>query len=108
MLCRSLGPPARVWSVSMCPNHRSTPPSNLIYAASGDDSLGAIVSDRNRDGVDVVIDCVGREETLVQADRLVRPGGRVVAVGYSITSSFSLPTPRFVLEEIELIGSRYV
>jgi len=81
---------------------------DLDARPSDDDTLNAIVTDRNHDGVDVVIDCVGREETLVQADRLVRPGGRVVAVGYSITSSFSLPTPRFVLEEIELIGSRYV
>jgi alcohol dehydrogenase len=80
----------------------------LDARANNDDVLSAIVTDRNRDGVDVVIDCVGREDTLVQADRLVRPGGRVVAVGYSIASSFSLPTPRFVLEEIELIGSRYV
>ena len=72
------------------------------------DAVDAVAAATNGEGVDVVIDCVGREETLAQADRLVRPGGRVVAVGYSITSSFSLPTPRFVLEEIELVGSRYV
>jgi acryloyl-coenzyme A reductase len=81
---------------------------DLDARVSDDDALDAIVAETSGEGVDVVIDCVGREETLVQSDRLVRPGGRVVAVGYSITSSISLPTTRFVLEEIELRGSRYV
>jgi len=81
---------------------------DLDARVSDDDALDAIVAETSGEGVDVVIDCVGREETLVQSDRLVRPGGRVVAVGYSITSSISLPTTRFVLEEIELVGSRYV
>ncbi len=81
---------------------------DLDARSSDDDTLDTIVADTSGEGVDVVIDCVGREETLVQADRLVRPGGRVVEVGYSIGSNFLLPTPRFVLEEIELIGSRYV
>jgi len=81
---------------------------DLDARASDDDAVAAIVAGTDGEGVDVVIDCVGREETLVQADRLVRPGGRVVEVGYSIGSNFLLPTPRFVLEEIELIGSRYV
>lgn len=59
-------------------------------------------------GVDTVIDTVGHEDTILQADRLVRPGGRIVAVGYSPDENFSLPSPRFVLEEIQLLGSRYV
>jgi alcohol dehydrogenase len=60
------------------------------------------------DGLDAVVDTVGTEETLGRAFRLVRPGGRIVAVGYSIASRIDLPTPRFVLEEVELVGSRYV
>lgn len=57
--------------------------------------------------LDVVIDTVGHADTLALADRLVRPGGRIVGVGYSPTTAVSLATPRFVLDEIELIGSRY-
>jgi acryloyl-coenzyme A reductase len=61
------------------------------------------------DGVDVVIDTVGSESTLGRAFRLVRPAGRIVGVGYSVESNLgSVPTARFVLEEIELVGSRYV
>ena len=58
-------------------------------------------------GVDVVVDTVGREPSLAQADRLVREGGRIVGVGYLPTEVVSLPTPRWVLGEIELVGSRY-
>jgi propanol-preferring alcohol dehydrogenase len=61
------------------------------------------------EGVDVVIDTVGSESTVGRAFRLVRPAGRVVGVGYSVESDLGeVPTARFVLEEIELVGSRYV
>lgn len=60
------------------------------------------------EGVDVVIDCVGNEGTIAQSEQMVRPGGRIVAVGYSLTSDFRVPSTRFVLEEVELVGSRYV
>ena len=60
------------------------------------------------DGIDVVVDTVGRDATISQAERLVRPGGRIVAVGYAVDTSFVVPAARFVIEEVELIGSRYV
>jgi len=59
------------------------------------------------DGVDVAIDTVGHAETLGLAERLLRPGGRLVAVGYSPNSSLTVATPRLVLGELELVGSRY-
>jgi D-arabinose 1-dehydrogenase-like Zn-dependent alcohol dehydrogenase len=60
------------------------------------------------EAADVVVDTVGRDATIRQAERLVRPGGRIVAVGYAVDTSFAVPAARFVLEEVELIGSRYV
>lgn len=60
------------------------------------------------DGVDVVIDTVGNAASLAQAVRLVRSGGRIVAVGYGVGGMIELPSARTVLEEIELVGSRYV
>ena len=59
------------------------------------------------EGVDVVVDVVGSAESVAQACRLVRPGGRIVGVGYSLTSKIVLPSARFVLEELEWVGSRY-
>lgn len=76
--------------------------------ADDPDSHGRLTADSGREGVDVVIDTVGYQDTIQLADRLVRSGGRIVAVGYSPTTEFSLPSPRFVLEEIQLLGSRYV
>jgi D-arabinose 1-dehydrogenase-like Zn-dependent alcohol dehydrogenase len=67
-----------------------------------------ILSATDGEGVDVVIDCVGRETTIAQSEKIVRAGGRIVAVGYSLTSDFRVPSTRFVLEEVELVGSRYV
>src|SRR3954471_954003 len=60
------------------------------------------------EAADVVVDTVGRDATIRQGERLVRPGGRIVAVGYAVDTSFAVPAARFVLEEVELIGSRYV
>jgi D-arabinose 1-dehydrogenase-like Zn-dependent alcohol dehydrogenase len=72
------------------------------------DTHRQLMAEYGGEGVDVVIDTVGYEDTIQQADRLVRPGGRIVAVGYSPTITFSLPSTRLVLEEIQLLGSRYV
>ena len=72
------------------------------------DVLGRVMSATDDEGVDVVIDCVGHEETIAQSEKMVRPGGRIVAVGYSLTADFHVPSTRFVLEEVELVGSRYV
>lgn len=58
-------------------------------------------------GVDVVVDTVGHDDTLALARRLVRPGGRVVGVGYSPGTALTVPTPSFVLDEVVYLGSRY-
>jgi D-arabinose 1-dehydrogenase-like Zn-dependent alcohol dehydrogenase len=67
-----------------------------------------LLADTAGDGYDVVIDAVGHADTIAQADRLVRPGGRIVAVGYGLGETFSLPSHRVVLDEVQLVGSRYV
>lgn len=80
-----------------------------LTAMRGDDAASeSRVLAGNPGGVDIVIDTVGHAETMRQAHRLVRAGGRIVAVGYSMTSGFSFASPRFVLEEVEVVGSRYV
>jgi D-arabinose 1-dehydrogenase-like Zn-dependent alcohol dehydrogenase len=76
---------------------------------NGDTDVSShIVSEFDGEGADVVIDCVGHEDTIAQSERMVRAGGRIVAVGYALSSDFRLPSTRFVLEEVELVGSRYV
>jgi alcohol dehydrogenase, propanol-preferring len=62
----------------------------------------------SEEGVDVVIDTVGHEDSISKSYGMARPGGRIVAVGYSLNENFVIHSPRFVLEEVELVGSRYV
>jgi D-arabinose 1-dehydrogenase-like Zn-dependent alcohol dehydrogenase len=80
-----------------------------LEARRADDGAGIqdLLDTTGGEGVDVVIDTVGHGDTLDLARRLVRPGGRVVGVGYSPDSALTVPTPRFVLDEVEYVGSRY-
>ena len=75
--------------------------------ADDEAAIADLLADTDGEGVDVVVDTVGHDDTLELARRLVRPGGRVVAVGYTPTSALSVPTPRLVLDEIDYVGSRY-
>jgi D-arabinose 1-dehydrogenase-like Zn-dependent alcohol dehydrogenase len=56
-------------------------------------------------GVDCAIDCVGSRETLGQAFDALRPGGRLVVVGYT-PDEYPLSGRRLAQNEIELIGVR--
>lgn len=70
-------------------------------------AIADLVAETGGEGVDVVVDTVGHDDTLELARRLVRPGGRIVGVGYTPTSVLTVPTPRFVLDEVSYLGSRY-
>ncbi len=78
-----------------------------VWRADDEGSMGALMGSTDGEGVDVVLDTVGHDDTLDLARRLVRPGGRVVVVGYTPTSALSVPTPRLVLDEVDYVGSRY-
>jgi D-arabinose 1-dehydrogenase-like Zn-dependent alcohol dehydrogenase len=77
------------------------------WRADDEAAILALIGTTDGEGVDVVVDTVGHDDTLELARRLVRPGGRVVAVGYSPTSALCVPTPRLVLDEVDYVGSRY-
>lgn len=72
-----------------------------------DAAVNEIIASTGGDGADVVVDAVGAEATLALARRLVRKGGTVVGVGYSPSTTLSVPTPSFVLDETIYLGSRY-
>lgn len=78
-----------------------------VRRADDEDGIDELLRATDGEGVDVVIDTVGHEDTLALARRLVRPGGRVVGVGYAPNSALSVPTPRLVLDEVDYVGSRY-
>jgi len=61
-------------------------------------------------GADLVVDTVGRHDSLVAGTALARRGGRIVLVGYTTRPDEypALPTERAVLGELTVTGSRYV
>lgn len=62
-----------------------------------------VVEDRLTGGADVVVDCVGTEESLAEALAVVRPRGRIVLVGMPGHVSVDL-TPLWQ-REVQLVGA---
>jgi len=57
------------------------------------------------EGLDIVADCIGTRETIRRGLSLVRPGGKVLVIGY-LDEEFAIPSLDFFLREKELIGCR--
>lgn len=75
-----------------------------VVNASQDDPAKAIRR-RTGDGVDLAVECVGRPESIAQAVRSLRPGGRAVVVGMG-NQPIALPPPAlFAWREHALLGS---
>ncbi len=73
-------------------NAESEPPYKAIQRLLGD-------------GVDLALECVGRPETIAQAVRSLRPGGRAVIVGMG-SEPIGLPPPAlFAWREHAVLGS---
>ncbi|MCL6637789.1 MAG: zinc-binding dehydrogenase, partial [Alicyclobacillus sp.] len=58
-------------------------------------------------GADVALDFTGLPGALSTCAACLRPGGRLVMVGYQADSCLQLPTQAVVLQELEVLGSRY-
>lgn len=58
-------------------------------------------------GADVALDFTGMTQPLATAAAALKPGGRLVMVGYQLDTSVSLPTQSIVIGELEVLGSRY-
>jgi L-iditol 2-dehydrogenase len=56
-------------------------------------------------GPDVALECSGAAEAVGQCVEMVRKGGRVAVIGIPLQAA-SLPMPRTVLDEIDVVGVR--
>ncbi len=56
-------------------------------------------------GADVALECSGAAEAVGQCVEMVRKGGRVAVIGIPLENA-SLPMPRTVLDEIDVVGVR--
>jgi len=72
--------------------------------ASGTPLIEEILRQTGREGVDVVLEAVGREETIVSAIDCARKGGTVTLIG-NISPQIMLPLQKVVSRQIRLQGS---
>ena len=71
---------------------------------SDDSLLPKILERTNNEGVDVALECVGRNETVAVSIDATRKGGTVVLVG-NIAPNVNLPLQKVVTRQIRLQGS---
>ena len=71
---------------------------------SDDSLLPKILERTNNEGVDVALECVGRNESVAASIDTVRKGGTVVLVG-NIAPNVNLPLQKVVTRQIRLQGS---
>lgn len=57
-------------------------------------------------GVDVALDSSGAPSGFATALRALRPGGRLVCVGYRVGTEYAFESSRIPLEEITILGAR--
>jgi alcohol dehydrogenase len=78
-----------------------------VWRGDDPDLVREVLARGNGEGVDVVIDTVGITSTVERSSQLIRRGGRVVVLGHTPTGSLGVRSSRLVLDEIELVGTRY-
>ena len=74
------------------------------FLASGSDLTTEIMKHTENRGVDIVLEAVGRDETISTAIDCVRKGGTVVLVG-NISPQINLPLQKVISRQIRLQGS---
>jgi len=72
---------------------------------AGEPNIGARSREIASDGIDVVFDCVGSDESMKEALVMVKRCGRIVMVGEE-DASFPADSTEIAQRELEIIGSR--
>jgi 6-hydroxycyclohex-1-ene-1-carbonyl-CoA dehydrogenase len=78
--------------------------ADICVNASGDSRISKTIRKVTGGGADVAFEVIGRPETIESAFDCVRPGGRLVVVGFS-DQPVSLPAGKIMFREIEVLGS---
>ena len=78
--------------------------ADATILASGAEMVNEVLRQTNGRGVDLVLEAVGRDETVTAAIDAVRKGGTVTLIG-NITPQVTLPLQKVVSRQIRLQGS---
>jgi 6-hydroxycyclohex-1-ene-1-carbonyl-CoA dehydrogenase len=72
--------------------------------AAGDDKVAKAIRKLTGGGADVVFEAIGKPETIQSAFDCVRPGGRLVVIGYT-DLPVELSAAKIMFREMEVVGS---
>lgn len=61
---------------------------------------------RSPEGLDVVFECAGQQETIDEAIEILKPGGKMMIIGIPETESVSFPIHRMRRKEISIVNVR--
>ncbi len=78
--------------------------ATATFCLSGDELTAEILRQTKGDGVDLVLEAVGRNETVTTAIDCVRKGGTVTLIG-NIASTVTLPLQKVVTRQLRIQGS---
>lgn len=81
--------------------------SGVRVVASSEEAVERVRELTGGQGADVVLETTGVPQLLETARRMLRPGGRIVGVGYQVGAMMPVSSDQLVLWEQSLIGSRY-
>lgn len=80
--------------------------TRTVNPGAGEDLKGAVMALTGGQGADKTFECVGREQTFVQAMTLVRKRGTATIVGIFEKPEVTIPVMRIVNNEIRVQGSQ--
>jgi propanol-preferring alcohol dehydrogenase len=81
---------------------------NVTGVALGEEEARTLVHELTDGiGADLIINTVGLPDAFRQAAGLIRRGGRIVGVGYSAGKYAQFEMASMVLDEVEILGTRY-
>lgn len=80
--------------------------TRVVNPGAGEDLEAAVREATGGQGADKVLECVGREETFVQAMTLLRKKGLATVVGIFEQTQITIPVMRLVNNEIRIQGSQ--
>jgi alcohol dehydrogenase, propanol-preferring len=81
--------------------------ANVFIVPDDDGFASSVHRVTNGRGADVTIDMVAASSTMIGGVESLRPGGRLVLVGYQPSVPFTAVTPEIVFREIEILGSHW-
>ena len=79
--------------------------ADVLCRTDQEDPLEAIEQATRGQGVDLSLECIGLQETIALAVRVLKTGGRAVIVGLGSKNITTLPPTEFVRRELTLLGS---